>query len=285
MQVKKRSRLNKLAFMLESYLKLWQAFFSDTLSGNAHLLPYRGSHLLIAVINRFLPKHKRINAFRFFNKSCVIKTKDGTFYCRRKREDITMVSPAFEPRLQQHFNLKHGTFIDIGACIGRYTVKVANKLGKNGTVVAIEPEPENYGMLKKNIAINKLDNVLPLNLACYSKQARLPLRVEPAKTGWHTLLHISRSIPRKQCVVQADTLDNLAKKHKLKNVKLIKIDVEGAEPDVLEGARELLKREAPAVLFEAWNDQYLAQSAKLLEPLGYRIRQIDGGNYLAEVPR
>ena len=80
--------------------------------------------------------------------------------------------------------------------------------------------------------------------------------------------------------VKAKTLDSLLKKHKINKVDLIKIDVEGAERDVLFGAKETLKKH-PKILFEAWDKDFLDKIKSVLNPYKYKVISISDTYYLA----
>lgn len=69
---------------------------------------------------------------------------------------------------------------------------------------------------------------------------------------------------------------------KLPRIDLIKIDVEGAEHLVIEGAMKTIKKFKPKILFEAWNEENLNKVTKLLSKLNYKVISIDGDNYLGE---
>ena len=57
--------------------------------------------------------------------------------------------------------------------MGRYTIISSKRVGKNGKVVAIKAHPGNFEMLNRNIKLNQLTNVIPLNYAVYSKETKI----------------------------------------------------------------------------------------------------------------
>lgn len=67
---------------------------------------------------------------------------------------------------------KGDVFIDVGAHIGKYTILVAKIVGKEGLVIAIEPNPENYETLLENIKLNNLKNVIAVNIAAWNKKQK-----------------------------------------------------------------------------------------------------------------
>ncbi|MDQ4016802.1 MAG: FkbM family methyltransferase [Thermoproteota archaeon] len=148
------------------------------------------------------------------------------------------------------FHPKEGdTVVDIGAHMGRYTITSSKSVGASGKVIAVEAHPYNFRILQHNLRLNKLTNVSPLNRAVYSKKERLKLYLPDEDLGYtmhHSLMtnylatKYSQEIERRYLEVEADTLDNLLKSKGINRVDWIKIDVEGAEYEVLKGAKEIL---------------------------------------------
>ena len=92
------------------------------------------------------------------------------FYCRINNEDYTFMT-GHEDEVEEHFSPKDGEIIvDVGAHIGHYTIISSKRVGQNGKVIAIEAHPGNFEMLNRNIKLNNLTNVIPLNYAVYSKE-------------------------------------------------------------------------------------------------------------------
>ncbi len=137
--------------------------------------------------------------------------------------------------------------IDIGAHVGVFSLKAAKRAR---TVVAIEPHPFNYRLLLRNIASNRLRNIIPMNLALsdYNGIAKLYIRND---SGNHTIKKEIVLSPHRYVEVEVKTLDRLMDELKLSRVSFIKIDAEGAELDILKGGKRLLRE----------NDVFLAIAA------------------------
>jgi len=131
--------------------------------------------------------------------------------------------------------------VDVGAYIGAYTL-VACKEGAQ--VIALEPDPENYNVLKSNIALNRCtDRVKPLMIAAGSKEGLLPLYKGRSFVTSSIVQDFRSATSEVKAYVKVDTLDNiLAREASDSRIDYLKIDVEGAEVDVLKGAGETLKR-------------------------------------------
>src|SRR5918998_4237267 len=178
-----------------------------------------------------------------------VPSHDYRIHCPLNKEDF-IVMTKHEEEIIGLFHPKEGdTVVDIGAHMGRYTITSSKSVGASGRVIAVEAHPYNFRLLQDNLRLNKLTNVCALNLAVYSKKARLKLYLpdeDLGYTGHHSLMtNYLATKNRKQkegryIEVQADTLDNLLRSKGITTVNWIKIDVEGAEYEVLKGAVETL---------------------------------------------
>jgi len=162
------------------------------------------------------------------------------YYCRF--EDF---NPAREEDIVALFRPKKGDIVvDVGAHIGKYTLIASKMVGPQGKVIAIEAHPDNYDILKKNIALNKLTNVVALNFAVHSKEAIVKL-YEPGQEEGFTIYNTimtdrKMSNNQKYVEVHGKPLDSILLENAIKEVNWIKIDVEGAELEVLRGAPNIL---------------------------------------------
>jgi FkbM family methyltransferase len=172
-------------------------------------------------------------------------------YCPLNKEDF-IVMTRHEDDIIERFLPKQGDIVvDIGAHMGRYTIISSKRVGANGKVVAIEAHPINFEMLKSNIKLNQLTNVIPLNYAAYSKETKIKLYLPDEESGY-TMHHSIMSnyvftkykdkTEDKFVEVSANTLDYLLQLNEITDVNWVKIDVEGAEFEVLKGASNVLSK-------------------------------------------
>jgi FkbM family methyltransferase len=167
---------------------------------------------------------------------------NGSIFTPLDSDSVFILSPEYEDWMWSHLHLRKGdVFVDVGAHIGKYTVQLAKVVGDKGLVVAIEPHPENFQILQENIRLNALKNVIPLNLAAWSGEGRLRLFIGDRRDH-HSL---KRDFGRGSIVVKAAALDNVLSGLRLEKIDWIKIDVEGAELEVLKGLQDTLKRLDP----------------------------------------
>ncbi|MDQ3969456.1 MAG: FkbM family methyltransferase [Thermoproteota archaeon] len=182
---------------------------------------------------------------------------DYKFYCRiNNREDLVFMTN-HEEDIIEHFTPKEGDIVvDIGAHIGHYTIIASKRVGINGKVVAIEANPDNFKLLNCNIKLNQLANVIPLNYAVFSKETKIKLYLPSGESGftkYNTIMPNWINTQEKFVEVNANTLDYLLQLNKIRQeeVNWIKIDVEGAEFEVLKGATNVLSKSKDiAILME-----------------------------------
>jgi FkbM family methyltransferase len=176
------------------------------------------------------------------------------------------------------------TVLDIGAHIGYMTLLLADLVGPLGRVYAFEPASRIYSLLKRNVESNDLNHVTTVQMALADRASVIPLYINPVNDGNNSLGSMkdnpdfSGVNPEDhQEKVPTDTLDHFLQARGIQHVDLIKIDVEGAEPLVFSGARDLLSRpDAPLIICEVGdiNQPYFGQREedlrKQLYALGYR---------------
>jgi FkbM family methyltransferase len=212
---------------------------------------------------------------------------DFEFYCRDNKDDFTTMTIR-ENEIIEHFSPKQGDMvIDVGAHIGKYTIIASKRVGANGKVIAIEAHPGNYEMLNRNIKLNGLTNVTTLNYAAYSKESKIKLYVPDEEFGYtmHHSIMFSYLSPKyslkgkeneKFIEVNANTLDDLLQKNGIsREVNWIKIDVEGAEFEVLKGATGILSKSKDICLLievhNPYDTNHYNQIIDFLKPYNFKI--------------
>jgi FkbM family methyltransferase len=182
-----------------------------------------------------------------------------SYYCK-----IIDFAPGREDDVIEHFNPDEGNVvIDVGAHVGRYTFLGSKLVGKSGKVIAIAAHPGNFQLLKRNLQLNKSNNnVITFNCAAYCQdtpQLRLFLAGEErGNTIYNTVMESRRYATEKFVSVPALKLDSIVQHLGIKvhEINWIKIDVEGAEYEVLQGAQNILSNSKDiSVLIEIHNLQ------------------------------
>lgn len=165
-------------------------------------------------------------------------------------------------------------FVDVGANIGYFSVFAALAVGPDGKVHAVEPEPANLALLQKNLELNGLSNVEVHAVAASDRSGQATLYRDGFNSGGHSLLQ--KPQVQNTTSVSVTTLDALLDTKG--SPRLIKIDVQGSEVDVLKGMSELLRRDGskPGLIVEfaptalAKRNQ-LAELFELLAVADYQI--------------
>ena len=138
--------------------------------------------------------------------------------------------------------------IDIGANLGEWTIPLACAVGPAGRVLAIEPMPRNAAALAKTLAANALHQAELLRLAVgdHDGTAELAVPVVISARSDTGTARLGKAGPGEEAVgVELRTLDRIVAEHRLDRVDLVKIDVEGHERRVIEGAAASLARFRP----------------------------------------
>jgi len=150
-------------------------------------------------------------------------------------DDLLTASDDYEPSLAGLLPPPGGTAIDAGAFIGRHALAYARAVGSGGRVVAVEPLPGNFRLLEHNVRRNGYAQVTCVRCALGAAEGEIDLAYDRETSTASAV----RPLPR-HLWVGLRTLDSLAAEWGINRIDLLKIDVEGAEYDVLQGAQQLL---------------------------------------------
>ena len=139
-------------------------------------------------------------------------------------------------------------YVDVGANIGTLSFCAAQLVGDTGKVIAIEAHPKTFSYLSKNVALNDFTNISLLNYAVGNKDGMLTFSDINSDDQNKVVTGLVRGI-----AVPVKKLDVLLQHQS--NITLLKIDVEGFEKFVIEGAAEVLQR-TDMVFFESWDKNF-----------------------------
>jgi len=150
-----------------------------------------------------------------------------------------------------------GSFIDIGANIGQHTVVAAHCVGAGGQVIAFEPQALVRERLLHNVALNNQQGVVQVH-GCALGRERAPgyiFTLNDNNDGQSSLQPVTHAEPRE--AVKIETLDGMDLGIDARRGCVIKIDVEGGEIDVLDGATDFIRSVRPQALFVECADRHL----------------------------
>lgn len=165
-------------------------------------------------------------------------------------------------------NVRAGDVVfDVGAHVGYFTVLMSQLVRPGGRIFAFEPRPLNQRFLERHLRVNGCDNVEVLHLSLGDRNG--PARLE-TRTGTGTG-HLSE---HGDLAVEMASVDELVESGRLPPPTFIKIDVEGGEVMVLEGARRVLETHRPRMVLATHGDELDNLCRAFLMPLGYSMTDI-----------
>ncbi|HEB86826.1 MAG TPA: FkbM family methyltransferase [Gammaproteobacteria bacterium] len=227
----------------QAALQAWK-ILQIALAGN---IEERSMDLRIAAIHN----HQSIAPF-FPDEHLPFPFTGGIIYLNIKESHMMLARALgiYEPDKTRtiHTLLKPGmTFIDIGSNKGDFSLLAAKIVGDTGAVLAFEPEPDNCCWIRRSMNLNSYKNVALYDIALgdINEPTRLYLG---EKSGWHSLMPSNTSSSQGAIDIQMRTLDAVLGDIGRTHVDMIKIDVEGAELRVLDGARITLSNNEEIVL-------------------------------------
>jgi FkbM family methyltransferase len=161
------------------------------------------------------------------------------------------------------------TVFDIGANAGFYTLAFSRLVGDEGHVWAFEPYAENAINILRHLKLNRIKNATLLQVAVVNRTG---------VTGFHVAQNNSMGVITREGIyrVPSVTIDDLIADEIVPIPEVIKIDVEGAESLVLDGARTLLRKQRTRLFVALHGDQQRLDCRGILESFGYRTYQLDG---------
>jgi FkbM family methyltransferase len=184
--------------------------------------------------------------------------------------------------------------VDVGAHIGYFAMQMAAAVGPTGTVYALEPFGPNADLLERSIAENHFgDRVVFTRAAAGATTGEATLTFPPETLnsgGAYLLPHGAAPLAGNlRAAVPLVALDDIVTR---RPVRLIKIDVEGAEPQVLRGARRILREDRPIILSELHPVQLDRASGmpveaflREIDEIGYRAHYFENGGPGAPIER
>ena len=182
----------------------------------------------------------------------------------------------WEKKLQEifrHYIKPNHNVIDIGSYIGTHTL-LFSILGRK--VYAFEPQPLIFNCLTQTISDNSnLHNIIPYNIALYNNDGTIEMGTN--NDGDCSSLEFRKKKFNNNFFINTKKLDN----YNLEKIDFIKLDAEGSEFKILEGAIETIKRDRPKIVIEVWPTKTrLDKLQSFCELLDYNITKINKENYL-----
>jgi FkbM family methyltransferase len=160
---------------------------------------------------------------------------------------------------------------DIGANVGIYSLLASRRVGSAGYIYAFEPSERNLYFLRRHLILNRIENCLVIPAAVTEATGRR--RFDSA--SWDP--HMGRLSESGGSTVQALSLDSFTYSDQIvRPPTLMKIDVEGAELEVLRGGMRILEEHRPSIFLETHGDSLHSECKKFLGARGYVIEEQPG---------
>lgn len=228
---------------------------------------------------------QRKNLFdNFFNK--ILKVNDELYVYGKYKLPVNHFEPCVfyykhgMETLKNTDRIRQQNIIDAGGFIGDSALVLSSYTEKK--IYSFEAIPANLQKMQKTIELNSLSNVIPVNKALYSKKTELEFNICDSASSSVKL----EAIPEGEKVkVQAIALDEFVKEHNL-DVGLIKVDLEGAEQEFLQGALNTIKEQKPTLLFSIYHKpEDFFEIKPILESLnlGYKFRIYNPVDFAIEI--
>lgn len=185
------------------------------------------------------------------------------------------IEPEVQKALRETFR-EAMIFYDVGASIGFYSLLGARLAGATGQVYSFEADPEIAARLRENAGRNEAGNVKVVEMAAWSSNGQVTFaRADVALSPDRGLGHVAEEPCGESVVVEAITLDRFAETHPLPQV--IKLDVEGAEAEVLKGGANVFEKASPTLICEVHHQRACDDVTRWLTEREYGIRWLEAG--------
>jgi len=208
------------------------------------------------------------------DKDMEVKTDYATFYIN----PMTYIGCSifnrgvYEPdtsRIIDKFIEPGMTAIDVGASNGVHTLRMAKRVGSTGEVYAFEPSEMRFKYLEHNIKLNPYKNIKTEMKGVSNKHQYTQFK----DLGWVRM--DNKNIVTQGPAVEVVTLNDYVKKNMIQKVDFIKIDTDGWEYHIIDGMRDILKRDKPIIIMEMRETFHEEKTGEelvlLLSKLGYRF--------------
>jgi len=221
--------------------------------------------------HHFIQDRLRYHIVRYVGDNFAQIKLDGSTWAIIPRDSLCIIRDILHEQIyDKYYKLTdNDVVIDVGAHVGIFTLKATQEAK---LVIAVEPEPHNYRLLKYNVTMNNISNAICLNTALANFNGYIDLYIDRNSLGHSVVPELrKRFVSKRKIRVKAMKLDSLVKELGLEKVDFIKIDVEGAELNVLEGALETLRSFNPFLSIAAYHykDEYI-EIYRFLKKIGYR---------------
>ncbi len=225
------------------------------------LVPARINRIIAELLSQEFERHP-VEFIRIHNLTMYLNKDDPSL------SPVLAILGIYEPEVTKAFerSLEEGDIVvDVGANIGWFTLLSSHLVGPLGQVFAFEPETSSFEILSKSVEMNKLPNARVFKQAIWNSEGIAWLNL------WGTTQHTMKSHDQGNRIqVETTTIDMFVKRNSISTIKLLKLDVEGAEPEAIDGAKEAITNGLIQNIIMEWNAENWNDKREILYLLEQR---------------
>ena len=219
-----------------------------------------------------------------------MESHKGIFYPTESRDSCGVIKSLlsgriWERRIVELYKtiVKKGDIVlDCGAFIGLHTLELSKLVNETGKVYSFEPIPPVADCLEKTLEEKMIKNVVLVRKPLYSS-SNIKLEFVSDLSGLSSVADYRRKAFKYKYKVNSICIDDFINIPKDKKISFIKIDVEGSEFKVLEGAIKTIKKYRPTIIFETWkNKRNIQKLANWCMIHSYNMTYISTDNYVLD---
>ncbi|MFQ3599368.1 MAG: FkbM family methyltransferase, partial [Chloroherpetonaceae bacterium] len=170
-----------------------------------------------------------------------------------------------------------GIYFDVGSNVGFYALNFAKQSGRNGKVYAFEPDPKTYQKLRKNIELNHFNEIIESFDTAVAEVSGEKIFYISSKesSAWGTTIQEGKERAIESLSVKTISLDEFVSEKGIKEINFMKVDVEGGEFELMQGAKNVFKSKAVKKLFIECSGPSLSIRGKTLNEYLSLFEQVD----------
>jgi len=195
---------------------------------------------------------KNLMPIKLFEQKMMLNIKEAPFFDFLEKNifkqlALDNIRESEASKIMLDFIDPNDQILEIGANIGYYVLLESYILKRQGKIYAIEPDPKNFKLLKKNVEINELNNLVKLyNIAISDKKGKADFYISK-NSNLHSLLIKKNNSAKNKIVVDTITVDEFLINKP--DVNFIRMDIEGYECKIISGLNSFLQKSGKLKLF------------------------------------
>ncbi len=198
--------------------------------------------------------------------------RDLYFHGSHERELVAFLRHVLHPGM---------SVIDAGANVGEISLIASRLVGESGRVYSFEVSPKTLPRLRRNIALNRAQNIEVVEAAVCGADGRLTFYLGQGVDSGSSSLSEPHDYQGDHLAVPGMRLDTFARSRPISQIDLIKLDIEGAELEALRGSEALLRGKVPPIVVFEYHEQVSSRAGWTiddvrvhLDSFGFELRSL-----------